>query len=141
MEHLKKMLNNPKIRGVLRSAKGEIVEFLSPGVKDLFNIVTTRQHVLEGAFVADRVIGRGAALLLVMGHVSQVFAQLISEQAVQVLQAAEIAVDYDTVVPNIINRDGTDICPIEKLTMNISEPDIAFEIIREFLINNNIIES
>ena len=67
--------------------------------------------------------------------------QLISEQAVQVLQDAEIAVDYDTVVPNIINRDGTDICPIEKLTMNISEPDIAFEIIREFLINNNIIES
>lgn len=141
MEHLKKMLNNPKIRGVLRSAGGEIVEFHSPGVKDLFNIVTTRQHVLEGAFVADRVIGRGAALLLVMGHVSQVFAQLISEQAVQVLQAAEIAVDYDTVVPNIINRGGTDICPIEKLTMNISEPEIAFEIIREFLINNNIIES
>jgi hypothetical protein len=97
--------------------------------------------VLEGAFVADRVIGRGAALLLVMGHVSQVFAQLISEQAVQVLQAAEIAVDYDTVVPNIINRDGTDICPVEKLTMNISEPEIAFEIIREFLINKNIIKS
>ena len=76
-----------------------------------------------------------------MGHVSKVFAQLISEQAVQVLQAAEIAVDYDTMVPNIINRDGTDICPVEKLTMKVTDPEVAFEKIREFLINNNIIES
>lgn len=141
MEHLKNMLNNPKIKGVVRSADGEIVEFYSPGVKDIYCLVATRRHVLDGACVADRVIGRGAALLLAMGHVSQVFARLISEQAVQVLQAAGIAVYYDAVVPNIINRDGTDICPVEKLTMNIVDPDVAFERIRGFLINNNIIES
>ena len=76
-----------------------------------------------------------------MGHVSQVFAQLISEQAVQVLKAADIAVEYDTIVPNIINRDGTDVCPVEKLTMNITEPSVAFERIKEFLINKNIIQS
>lgn len=141
MEHLKAMLDNPEVRGVVCSTGGEIVEFHSPGVKDLYCLVATRRHLLDSACVADRVIGRGAALLLAMGHVSQVFAQLISEQAVQVLQAAEIAVDYDTMVPNIINRDGTDICPVEKLTMKVTDPEVAFEKIREFLINNNIIES
>ncbi len=141
MDDLKSMLINPEVRGVVRSTTGEIVEFRNPGVKDLYCLVATRRHVLEGACVADRVIGRGAALLLALGQVSQAFAQLISEQALQVLQAAEIAVDYDAVVPNIINRDGTDMCPVEKLTMNVTDPEVAFERIREFLINNNIIES
>lgn len=141
MEHLKAMLDNPEVRGVVCSTGGEIVEFHSPGVKDLYCLVAKRRHLLDGACVADRVIGRGAALLLAMGHVSKVFAQLISEQAVQVFQAAEIAVDYDIMVPNIINRDGTDICPVEKLTMKVTDPEVAFEKIREFLINNNIIES
>ena len=49
------------------------------------------------------------------------------------LRDAEIMVDYNTMVPNIINRDGTDICPIEKLTMTISQPDIAFVKIKEFI--------
>lgn len=138
MELLKAMLNNPEVRGVLRSVDGEIVEFHSPGVKDLYCLVATRRHALEGAIVADRVIGRGAALLLVLGHVKCVFAQLISSQAIEVLIQADISVDYDTLVPNIINRDGTDICPVEKLTMDVSDPVEAFVKIREFLTNNNI---
>ncbi|MBP5687660.1 MAG: DUF1893 domain-containing protein [Muribaculaceae bacterium] len=135
------MLNRDDVRGVVRSLTGEIIEFHNSGVKDLFNLVATRPQVLEGGLVADRVIGRGAALLLLLGHVERVYAQLISSQAVQVLQDAGIRVDYDKMVPNIINRDGTDICPVEKLTMNIIQPELAFEKIREFLINNKIIES
>lgn len=141
MELLKIFLNNPEVRGVVRSTTGEIVEFHNPGVKDLFSLVATRQQDFYGASVADRVIGRGAALLLAKCHVSQVYAQIISKHAFQVLQDAEIRIDYDKIVPNIINRDGTDICPVEKLTINVTDPVVAFEIIREFLNNNNIIES
>ena len=141
MQQLKEMLAYDDVRGVVRSSTGEIVVFHSPGVKDLYNLMATRPHVLEGACVADRVIGRGAALLLVLGRVERVFAQLISGQAVPVLQDAGIRIDFDTLVPNIINRDGTDICPVEKLTMNIIQPELALEKIREFLINNKIIES
>ncbi len=139
MEHLKNMLNNPEIRGVVRTATGEVIEFHNPGVKDLYNLLATKQNALEGASFADRVIGRGAALLLVKGHVAQVFAQVISESALNVFQDAGIAASYDCLVPNIINRAGTDICPVEKLTLGISQPGLAFERIREFLINNNII--
>ena len=139
MEHLKNMLNNSEVRGVLRSADGEIVEFHNPGVKDLFILLSKRPQLLKGAITADRVIGRGAALLLAFGHVSRVYAQLISEQAFQVLLDAKINVEFDKIVPNIINRVGTDICPVEKLTMNVTDPMVAFEKIKEFLITNNII--
>lgn len=139
MHQFKEMLACDNVKGVVRTSTGEVIVFHNPGVKDLFNLVATHPHVLEKAYVADRVIGRGAALLLVLGKVERVFAQLISQKAFQVLQDAEIRVDFDEMVPNIINRDGTDICPVEKLTMNVNQPDVALEIIRVFLTSNKII--
>lgn len=133
MEKLKEILVCDGVRGVLRSKNNEVVEFNNPGVKDLFNLVSNRPKVLDGALVADRVIGRGAALLLAMGKVARVYAQLISQPAIQVLDEAGIKVEYDKVVPNIINRDGTDMCPVEKLTLNVDNPNVAFEKIKDFL--------
>ena len=141
MEKLKKILSRSDVRGVLLTQHGEVVEFHNPGVKDLYCLLTTRPHALEGACVADRVIGRGAALLLVRGKVAEVFAQVISSPAVQVLREAGVTVSFGTVVPSIVNRDGTDICPVEKLTMDVYDPEEAFVKIKEFLTNNNIIES
>lgn len=141
MEELKQMLACDNIRGVLRTASGQVVEFYNPGVKDLFNIVSACRHKLAGAFIADRVIGRGAALLIVLGKVKSVYAQVISSPALQILNDANINVDYGSIVPNIINRDGTDLCPVEKLTMTIVDPKVAYERIKEFLINKNIIKS
>ena len=141
MDKLKEMLACDDVRGVVRTLAGEIIKFHNPGVKDLFELVETRSEALEGASVADRVIGRGAALLLALGHVGRVYAQIISEPAVLVLQDYDIEVEYDKLVPNIINRNGTDICPVENLTMAMTQPEKAFTVIKEFLINNNIIES
>ncbi len=134
------MLSRDDVRGVLLTRDGEVVEFKNPGVKNLFELVASRPHELAGALVADRVIGRGAALLLALGKVREVYAQVISSPAVKVLEDASITVDYGTIVPNIINRDGTDMCPVEKLTMNISDPEEAYGKIKEFLINKNIIQ-
>ena len=141
MDKLKDMLAGDDVRGVVCTLSGEIIKFHNPGVKDLFELVETRPEALEGALVADRVIGRGAALLLALGHVGRVHAQIISEPAVLVLQDYDIKVEYDKLVPNIINRDGIGICPVENLTMAITQPEKAFTAIKEFLINNNIIKS
>lgn len=141
MEDLKQMLARNDVRGVVRTAAGEIIEFHNPGVKDLFEFVTMHPQKLEGALVADRVIGRGAALLLVLGQVKNVYAQVLSSPALQVLNDANINVDYGSIEPNIINRDGTDLCPVEKLTLAITDPEVAYVKIKEFLINKNIIKS
>lgn len=133
MKCLKEKLSNPIIRGVVRTASGMIIEFHNPGVKDLFNLVATKPNLLKEAIVADRVIGRGAALLLIKGGISEVFASIISKPALDVFMHHGIDVSYDTLVDNILNHSGTDICPVEKLTMTISQPDIAFVKIKEFI--------
>jgi hypothetical protein len=131
---LKVMLaSDDAARGIACSSRGEIVEFRNPGVADLFNLVDKFPHFLERGLVADRVIGRGAALLLVKAGVTRVFASIMSEPAREVLRDAGIDAGCDRLVPNIINRTGTGICPVEQLTASISNPAEAMDKIRLFL--------
>ena len=88
--------------------------------------------------MADRVIGRGAALLLVKGGAREVYARVISSGALEVLRSAGIETSFGEEVPNIINRTGTDICPVEKLTADTLSPDEAYERIKQFLDSMNL---
>jgi hypothetical protein len=125
-------------RGVVRSVQGELRTFSRRGVADLFNLVADEPDFLRGASVADRVIGRGAALLLVKGGAREVYAQVISSGALEVLRSAGIETSFGKEVPNIINRTGTDICPVEKLTASTSSPDEAYERVKQFLKTMNL---
>lgn len=133
MTELKEMLKREDVRGVVRSADGRLKEFRRQGVADLFQLLTSEPAFLQGATMADRVVGRGAALLMVKGGVKEVFTFVLSQPALDVLRQAGITVTYDTLQPNIINRTGTDICPVEKLTADTADPDEAFRRIGEFL--------
>lgn len=124
--------------GVVRSVQGELRTFSRRSVADLFNLVADEPDFLRGASVADRVIGRGAALLLVKGGAREVYAQVISSGALEVLRSVGIETSFDKEVPNIINRTGTDICPVEKLTASTSSPDEAYERIKQFLDSMNL---
>ena len=133
IKDLKARLDHDDIRGCVASSSGKIVNFNNRGVADLFNLLCTSPAFLENAVVADRVIGRGAALLLTKGKVRQVYARLLSEPALEVLSHAGIDVEWEKLVPNIINRAGTDVCPVERLTTGVDDPEQAFVIIRKFL--------
>ncbi|MBR4721719.1 MAG: DUF1893 domain-containing protein [Muribaculaceae bacterium] len=134
MENLKALLNlEPETFGVVRSAEGETVRFSRRGVADLFELVGSRPDFTCGAIIADRVIGRGAALLIVKGGFSGVYARLISRPALDVLVKAKIPVEYDTLADNIFNRDLSSICPVEQLTADIVDPDEALKAIERFI--------
>ncbi len=132
------VLVDESCRGVARSVQGEFRTFSRRGVADLFSLVTDEPDFLRGASVADRVIGRGAALLLVKGGAREVYARVISSGALEVLRSAGIETSFGEEVPNIINRTGTDICPVEKLTANTSSSDEAYERIKQFLDSMNL---
>lgn len=137
MDELKKLLEQEGTLGVVRSTKGDIRTFTHRGVFDLFNLLTNEPAFLAGAIMADKVIGRGAALLIIKGNVAELYARLISEPALEILSNHSIKVTYDKKVPHIINRSGNDICPVEKLTANTSDPDEAYCLIGHFLQNLN----
>ena len=98
------------------------------GVKPLVQFVESGS-IPSGLFAADKVVGKATAYLYVLLRVREVYAQIISEPAVEVLQAHEIPVRYGKKVSNIINRKGDGICPFEAAVMEITEPVMAYDAI------------
>lgn len=93
----------------------EVVRCHERGVKDLFRLFNTRPELLSGAFVADKVIGKGAAALMIAGGIASVYTDVISRPALELFRRSGTEVDFRLCVENIINRAGTGICPVEKL--------------------------
>jgi len=87
--------------------------------------------VERGFSAADRVVGRGAAFLYRLLGVKAVYARVMSEPAVRVLEEGGIAALPDRVVPGIVNRTGDGPCPFEAAVLEIREPQEALRAIRE----------
>lgn len=80
----------------------------------MYDILHNNQPLLNGASIADKVIGKGAAALMIAGGVQEVYADVISEAAMELFDRYDISVSYDKKVAHIINRRGDGICPVEK---------------------------
>ena len=99
--------------------------FRERGVADLFRLLREEPQLLRGAFIADKVVGKGAAALMVLGGVEGLFADVVSRPASELLAGAGIAVEYTVVVPGIMNRAGTGTCPVEQLCAGRRRPPSA----------------
>ena len=107
--------------------------FTQRGVADLFYLLTHDTPFLLGCSIADKVVGKGAAALMVKGGVAQVYADIISAPALALLQEQGIAVSYAEVAEGIRNRAGTDMCPVEKRCLPLENIDEMVGEIRDFL--------
>lgn len=113
--------------------EGKISLFHQRGIKDLYALWTENPLLLNGAIVADKVIGKGAAALMVAGYVKSVYANVISIPALELLNSTDIPVKYETCVPHIINRAGTGLCPVEKLCLECKTVDECILHIEQFI--------
>jgi len=77
---------------------------------------------LEGASVADKVAGKALALLCAYAKVKEVYAAVMSRQAVSVFKKAKINSHWNELVDNILDSNKTGMCPFEKAAANISDP-------------------
>lgn len=115
-------------------ANGERIEsFHERGVKDLHRLLCDDRALLDGAFIADKVVGKGAAALMVAGGVKGVYTDVISRPALTLFSESDIDVEYGTLVENIINRAGTDICPVEKLCEKCHTAEECLPLITKFI--------
>lgn len=126
-------LNNAK--NILKSTNSTIVVVggeniytsKERGVKPLLFLLKEKKEFLKGASVADKVIGKAAALLMVLGEIKEVHTLIISEPAIKVFEKHNIPCFYDKKVTRIVNRTGDGLCPMETLCLDVENPQEAFE--------------
>ncbi len=102
------------------------------GVSDLMRILDEQPNILNGATLADKVVGKGAAALMVIGKVKEVYSDVISQPALNLLVDNKIVVTYGQCVPQIRNRMGTGFCPIETLCLPCKTAEECLIKIKEF---------
>lgn len=88
---------------------------------------------LTGYSVADVVVGKAAALLFVRCGIKEVFAKTLSEHGKRILELYGVNCEYGILTERIINRDGTDTCPMEKAVLHTDNPEEAYVILKNKL--------
>lgn len=130
-----------KIIGILHSENCSCVvgncdliyTFSGRGVSDLYDMVKNKPGFLRGAFVADKVIGKAAAALLILGGVEKVYADVISLSALVLLRESGIEADFGRIVPIIQNRTQTDWCPLERICYEEKSATNIYPLIELFI--------
>ena len=102
------------------------------GVADLLSLASQLGAQTQGAALADRVVGKAAAMIARSMGISAIYARLASETARQAL-GQDIPLEYEQLVPLILNRKGDGPCPLEKLVMTIDDPRQAVAALQGFL--------
>lgn len=107
--------------------QGEILfESRLQGVVSFLEAVEKIGSKLEGASVADKIVGRAVALLCVHSKIRYVFAGTLSKEAKTVLESHLISFESDEIVDNILNVSRKGICPFELLVKAVSDSDEAY---------------
>ena len=96
------------------------------GIAPILELIKEKKEVLIKATIADKVIGKAAALLLIKADIKEMYAGIISEHALKILLQNHITVEYDTLVPYISNRKNDGMCPMEEAVLQIDSPEEAY---------------
>ena len=135
-EELTKALNLLKSDRAITLAvvnRGKNRIFTARGVKPLLELATATPDFLEGASVADKVTGAASAFILVQGKVKELYTDVISQRAAEILEEHGIPYTAPTTVGGIVNRQGNGNCPMESAVKDINDPQKAIRAISDKL--------
>lgn len=89
----------------------------SQGLKPLVFCLKKYRKEMREAAVYDKVIGLAAAMLLASVKVKEIQTLMISQSAKKYLAKNKIKIIYKKEVKNIMNKNKTDLCGMEKLAI------------------------
>jgi hypothetical protein len=98
----------------------------SHGVSGFLEAIEKLENHLEGASVADRIVGKAIALLCVYSRVKAVYATVLSKKAKAVFEESMVYHEWNDLVEKILDASRTGACPFEKLAEKISDPTEAY---------------
>lgn len=133
IERARKMISENGL-GLVAIKEGKVImEAEDRGIRPFVQAVTDLGEKLRGAVIGDRVTGRASAMLCIYSGAVAVYTPLASDSAATELQLANIKLIADERTPRILNRQGTDMCPFEKMTEDLQSSNEVFWTLVDFL--------
>jgi hypothetical protein len=108
-----------------------IFQSSSKGIRPHLEAIEQLGDTLHGSVMADKIIGRAAALLILHSGAAEAHAALVSTPGRQVLEQHGLKFTYAQETPHIKMQDGRIYCPFEAMVQGISDPAEAYRAITE----------
>ena len=132
LKQAKKILYENNYTFVLLNGNDTIITSNKKGIIPLMEIIQKNENLLNNSVVADKVIGKAAALLMTGFKVRALYTDLMSQKAIEVLKQSSIIYQYQKCVDYVQNRAKNGQCPMEKLTKDIFDYRIAYQRILQY---------
>lgn len=129
----KKLLDEENLSLVVVKNSQVIYKSYDKSIRPMYYVATSLFDKAKGSSIADKVIGKGAAMLCRMMEVEEIYALLMSETAMDVLREANIPFTYQRSCPYIKNMKKTGLCPIEKIAIESKDETMLLNKIEAFL--------
>lgn len=113
LEIVKEKLYSTKASLVVLYSNGECKEYYKNRIKDIKEILKENREALQGAIIADKVIGKVASSILTIAGVKEIYADVMSKYAIPVLNKNNIKYEYKNLVDYVQNNEKTGMCPME----------------------------
>ena len=107
------------------------------GLAVLTELALHRPEVLREGILADRIVGKAAALLAVLGGVKYVYGEIMTQGAVDVLERHGVPYQYENGVTRLLGPDGTGDCPFEQAVAGLDAPEAAAALLEAMLRGEN----
>lgn len=108
---------------------GEVVTSDLKGISPMLSLLGEGRD-LSGFSAADQVVGKAAAMLFVKANVKAVFAKTLSLAGRDYLDQHGIPVTFETLTERIMNREQTDVCPMERAVADTDDVDEGCRILQ-----------
>lgn len=113
LEMVKEKLYKTNASLVVLYANGECKAYYQNRIKDIKEILQQDKMALQGAIIADKVIGKVAGSILTVAGVKEIYADVMSQYAIPVLEENQIKYEYKNLTDYIQNNDKSGMCPME----------------------------
>ncbi len=133
---VKKLLKDKKASLIVVKEGNILYVGYNHGLRDLAFLIRSSPRMLNRAYIADKVVGKAAAIILTYHKVSYVYALVLSKYGLKVLAQEGIPYEYEELVSSIRNPKG-DLCPFERLVLDIDDLEEAYNILIKELMKFN----
>ena len=96
------------------------------GIKPVIFKLNENINYFKNLIVADKIVGKASAMLLVLSGVKEVETQILSLSGKDIFDKYHIEYHYEELVDYIINRKGNGMCPMEETVKDIDDLNEAY---------------
>ena len=130
---IQELFDSSKATLVLKKDGEIVLTHFGRGIGPALMLLDEQPELLQGAEVYDTIIGKAAASLFILGGAAYVYGETMSVSAAALLDEHGIANSCKIRAPEIINRQGTGLCPFEQAVLHIEAPENCLPVIRSTL--------